>query len=140
MNRGFRHHTSIEGTALFTIKVNRALALIKNAEYDDFFSACIRQIKEVDGFGQLRKSDAAIWANKYTVDNPVDAASVFIQKASQMKEYLEGILYFGGEAEKRSIIKRIEFLETLKEKTKKKSVREECDRLLRFWRESALVY
>jgi hypothetical protein len=140
MNRGFRHNISIEGTALFIIKVNRALALIKNAEYDDFFSACIRQIREVDGFAQLRKSDATIWANKYTVDNPVDAASVFIQKASQMKEYLEGILYFGGEAEKRSITKRIEFLETLKEKTKKNSVREECDRLLRFWRESALVY
>ena len=47
-----------------------------------------------------------------------------------MQEYLDGKLYYGGAAEKRSIEKRIEFLEVLKEKTTDSSVKEECDRLL----------
>ncbi|MEM3823986.1 MAG: hypothetical protein QXH87_03550, partial [Candidatus Bathyarchaeia archaeon] len=81
-----------------------------------------------------------IWANKYAVENIVDAASLFIQKANHMKEYLEGKLYYGGTAEKRSVEKRIEFLKVLKEKTQKKEIKEECERLLKFWNESALVY
>jgi len=68
----------------------------------------------------------------------VDAASLFVQKANQMKEYLEGKLYYGGEAERRSVEKRIEFLETLKKKSRNKEVRAECERLLKSWRESAL--
>ena len=65
---------------------------------------------EIDGITQLRETEVAIWANKFAVENPVDAASLFIQKAYHMKEYLEGELYYGGNAEKRSVAKRIEFL------------------------------
>ena len=74
------------------------------------------------------------------MENPVDAASLFVQKAFVMKEYLEGELYYGGAAEKRSIEKRLEYLRTLKEKTKDESVRTECERLLEMWRESSLAY
>jgi hypothetical protein len=56
-----------------------------------------------------------------------------------MKEYLEGKLYYGGAAERRSVEKRIELLETLKRKSRKKEVKEECERLLKFWGESALL-
>ena len=76
----------------------------------------------------------------YAVENPVDLASVFIQKANAMREYLEGKLYYGGEAEKRSIEKRKEFLETLKKKAEEKEIAEECERLLNMWRESSMVY
>lgn len=140
IDEGYRHCTQIEGNVVFKRKVKKALALIKTASYYDFFSAYIRQIREVDGFTQLRRSDAAIWANIYAVGNPVDAASVFVQKANHMKEYLEGQLYFGGEAEKRSIRKRIEFIEALREKSKQRKTKEECERLIRFWKESSLVY
>ena len=74
------------------------------------------------------------------MENPVDAASLFIQKAYQMKEYLEGELYYGGNAEKRSVTKRIEFLQTLKDKTNDKTVKEECERLLEMWKDSSLAF
>ena len=82
----------------------------------------------------------AIWANKFAVDNPVDAASLLIQKAIHMKDYLEGKLYYGGAAEKRSVEKRIKFLEALKNKTQDKNVKEECERLLQMWADSSLAY
>jgi hypothetical protein len=94
---------------------------------------------EIDGLTQLRESEATIWANKYAVKNSVDAASLFIQKAYHMKEYIEGQLYYGGEAEKRSTEKRIEFLKVLKRKSQKKEVKEECERLLRSWNESVFL-
>jgi hypothetical protein len=114
--------------------------LVKNAGYYEFLRTYIRRIIEIDGFTQLREAEATIWANKYAVENPVDAASLFVQKANHMEEYLEGKLYYGGEAEKRSVKKRIEFLEKLKKKSQKKEVKEECERLLKFWSESSLVY
>ena len=58
---------------------------------------------EIDGITQLRETEVAIWANKFAVENPVDFASLIIQKAYHMKEYLEGELYYGGNAEKRSV-------------------------------------
>jgi hypothetical protein len=87
---------------------------------------------------QLRQSEVSIWANKFAVDNPIDAASLFIQKAFSMQEYLAGKLYYGGAAEKRSIEKRIEFLQALKDKTTDSSVKEECERLLGLWNDSSL--
>jgi hypothetical protein len=95
---------------------------------------------EIDGLTQLRETEAAIWANKFAVENTVDAASLLIQKVNQMKEYLEGELYYGGTAEKRSVEKRIEFLEILKNKSQEKSVKDECERLLKMWEESSLAY
>jgi hypothetical protein len=116
------------------------LKLVKIADYYDFLRTYIRSVIEVDGLTQLREADAAIWANRYAVENPVDAASLFIQKATSMKEYLEGKLYYGGTAEKRSVEKRIEFLKMLKSKSKENEVIAECDRLLGLWSESSLVY
>ncbi len=100
-------------------KSTDALELIKTAGYSDFLKAKIRKIIEIDGITQLRETEAAIWANKFTVENLVDAASLFIQKAYHMKEYLEGELYYGGNAEKRSVAKRIEFLQTLRDKSER---------------------
>ena len=95
---------------------------------------------EIDGITQLRETEAAIWANKFAVENAVDAASLFIQKAYHMKEYLEGELYYGGTAEKRSVAKRIEFLQVLKEKSSDSSIKEECEQLLQMWKESSLAF
>ena len=140
VDQGYKHKLKIEGTPEFKDKVNQALDLIKTAEYKDFFVAYIRQIKEIDGITQLRETEVAIWAGKFAVENPVDAASLFIQKAYHMKEYLGGELYYGGNAEKRSVAKRIEFLQALKEKTKDNSVKEECQRLLEMWKDSSLAF
>ncbi len=137
---GYKHNLTVEGSQDFKEKVNRAFQLIKTASYFDFLSAYIRKIVEIDGITQLRETEVAIWANKFAVENPVDASSLFIQKAYHMKEYLEGELYYGGNAEKRSVAKRIEFLQALRDKSIDKNVKEECERLLQMWKESSLAF
>jgi hypothetical protein len=140
VEKGYRHRITIEGSPEFRQKVRRALELVKIAGYYDFLRTYIRKIKEIDGLTQLRNADAAIWANVYAVESPVDAASIFLQKANHMQEYVELKHYYGGEAEKRSVAKRIEFLEVLKGKSREKEVIAECERLLGLWRDSFLVY
>jgi hypothetical protein len=140
IDKGYKHRLTVKGRPSFKQKVTKTLKLVKTAGYYEFLRIYIRKIIEIDGLTQLRETEAAIWANKFAVENPVDAASLFIQKANHMKEYLEGKLYYGGSAEKRSVEKRIEFLETLKNKSKEKEVKEECERLLKMWEDSSLAY
>jgi hypothetical protein len=138
--QGHKHNLTITGTPEFKHKTEQALEVVTAAGYYDFLRTYIRSIIEIDGFTQLHEADAAIWATEYTVENPVDAASFFVQKASVMKEYIEGKLYYGGAAERRSNDRRLEFLTILKSKSKEKKVVAECERLLDQWRESSLVY
>jgi len=140
VDKGYKHRLRVKGSPIFKQKANHALKLVKTANYYEFLRTYIRRIVEIDGFTQLREAEATIWANKYAVENPVDAASLFVQKANHMKEYLEGKLYYGGEAEKRSVAKRIEFLKVLKERSRENGIKEECVRLLKLWYESSLVY
>ena len=140
VDKGYKHNLVIEGSTEFTQKVSQALELTKTAGYFDFLRTYLRKIMEIDGISQLRETEVAIWAGKFAVENPVDAASLFIQKAYHMKEYLEGELYYGGNAEKRSVAKRIEFLQTLKNKSSDKAVKEECERLLEMWKDSSLAF
>jgi len=136
---GHIHRLKITGSKKFKEKVREALKLIKTTKQYDFLRTYIREIKEIDGLTQLREAEAAIWANKYAVKDPVDAASLFIQKAHQMKDYIEGKLYYGGEAEHRTTQKRIEFLEELKNKTRKKEVKKRCEEILKAWEESMYI-
>ena len=138
--KGYKHNLAVEGSPNFKQKVDQALELIKTAEYYEFLRTYIRQITEIDGLTQLRETEAGIWANKFAVENPVDAASLLIQKANHMKEYIEGELYYGGTAEKRSVEKRIQFLEVLKSKSQDENVKEECARLLQMWEDSSIAY
>jgi hypothetical protein len=140
ISHGYKHRIRVKGSPAFRKKVRRSLELIRTAGYYDFLQTCIRKIEEVDGLTQLRNADAAIWASPYAVENPVDAASMFIQKACHMGEYLELKHYYGGEAEKRSVVKRIEFLQALRSRSQDKEIANECERLLGLWRESSLVY
>jgi hypothetical protein len=140
IDKGYRHEIKIKGSLDFRQKAEKTLELVKTAGYYDFLATYIREIEEIDGLTQLRNADAVIWTNKYAVQNPVDAASIFVQKANHMKEYLELTDYYGGEAEKRSNSKRVEFLENLKTRSQEKEVKTECEKLLGLWRESSLVY
>jgi hypothetical protein len=140
IDEGYKHNLIVEGTPDFKQKAHKALELIKIAGYFDFLRAYIGKIKEIDGITQLRETEIAIWANKFAVENPVDAASLLVQKAYHMKEYLEGELYYGGNAEKRSVGKRVEFLQVLRDKSEDKNVKDECERLLQMWKESSLAF
>ena len=140
IDNGYKHLLTVEGSPSFKQKVEEALDLVKTAGYYEFLRTYIRQIKEIDGITQLRETEAGMWANKFAVENPVDAASLLIQKANHMKEYLEGKLYYGGTAEKRSVEKRIQFLEVLKNKSSDENVKKECARLLQMWEDSSIAY
>jgi hypothetical protein len=140
IDNGYKHNLKVMGSPEFTKKVKQALDLIKTAGYYDYLQTYLRQIIEIDGLTQLRETEVAIWANKFAVNDPVDAASLFVQKAFTMKEYLEGEQYYGGNAEKRSTAKRIEFLETLENKTSDAKIKEECTRLLDMWKDSSVLY
>jgi hypothetical protein len=138
VDQGYKHNLMVEGQSDFTKKVKEALEHIKTQDYYDFFQTYIRKIVEIDGMTQLRETEVAIWANKFAVDNPVDAASLFIQKAYQYGRILDGKLYYGGTAEKRSIAKRVEFLQALKDKSQDKEIKENVSRLLRTVEDSTL--
>lgn len=140
IDNGYKHNITVHGNPDFTAKVNKALELVKTAGYYEFLRTYIREITEIDGITQLRETETSIWANKFAVENVVDFASLLIQKAHHMKEYLDGELYYGGTAEKRTVQKRIEFLGVLKNQSSDASIREECERLLEMWRESSLAY
>jgi len=140
INKGYKHDLMIDGTVDFKNKVNTALEYLKIAGYYDFFRTYIKEVTEVDGITQLRETEISIWTNQYAVENPVDAASLLVQKAYSAKEYLDGELYYGGNAEKRSIVKRVEFLQALEEKTEDSNVKHECQRLFNLWSESSLNF
>jgi hypothetical protein len=140
IDEGYKHELKVEGKPEFKKKVDEALDLLRIAKYFELVRTYIREIIEIDGLTQLRETEAIIWANKFAVENPVDAASLFVQKTNHMKEYLEGKEYYGGQAEKRSVDKRIEFLEILKKESKNKNIKEECKRLLDMWEEASLAY
>ncbi|MEM2341350.1 MAG: hypothetical protein QXX94_04590 [Candidatus Bathyarchaeia archaeon] len=130
----------IEGSRDFKEKVRRAIMLVKTAGYYDFLRTYIRCIKEIDGLTQLRVSEATIWANKYAVENPIDAAGRFIQEAYYMQMQTEGLYPHEGIIELKSFEKRIEFLRKLREKSRKKDVKSECDKLIKMWDENLLIY
>ena len=139
IDEGYKHELTVEGTTNFKRKVDAIVELVKTAGYYDFLRTYIRRIVEIDGLTQLRETEAALWANKFAVENPVDAASFFVQKAYHMKQYVDGEVYYGGTSEKQTVTKRIEFLQSLKDKTDDKQVRTECERLLQMWAESSLA-
>ena len=74
VDQGYKHSLIVEGEPEFIKKVQEALEFIKTAGYADYLHTYIRKIVEIDGMTQLRQSEAAIWANKFAVENPVDAA------------------------------------------------------------------
>jgi len=135
IQKGYKHVLVVRGSRQFKDKMNEVIELIKTAGYYDFLCTYIREVIEMEGFSQLHESDAALWANMSMLHDVVDAASYVVQKVQQMKDYLEGNLYYGtGEAVAMS--KRLEFLETLKNLSKSPEVTKRCEALLKEWAET----
>lgn len=139
IKKGYKHTLKVEGTSQFKNEIKRVLDLIRAADYYDFLRTYIRQIVEMEGFSQLHEADAAIWANMSMLIDPVDAASYIVQKAQQMKDYLEGNLYYGT-GEIPAIEKRLEFIKTLKSKSESADIKKRCDELLKKWAETKIQF
>jgi len=136
---GYKHTLRIEGSPKFKNKMSKVLKLIKTADYFDFLRTYIRQIVEMEGFSQLHEADAAMWANMSMLIDPVDAASYIVQKAQQMKDYLEGNLYYGT-GEITAIEKRLGFIKALQAKSKSADIRKRCDELLKKWADTKMQF
>lgn len=134
IDNGYKHDLKTKGTKEFTKKVEQALQLIKTAGYYEFLRTYIRTIREIEGLSQLREQEAAIWFNVKALDDPIDDAGFIIQKAQQMKDFIEGRLYYET-AEIKAVNKRMEFVETLKEKTDDSDLKKRCTENLKKWNE-----
>ncbi len=139
IERGYKHKLTTKGSEDFKKKVQEALGLVKTAGDYDFLRTYIREIVEIEGLSQLHESDAAIWANMPMLADPVDAASYIVQKAWQMKDYIEGRLYYGT-SEMGLVEKRQEFLGKLRQNTRDSEIQKKCDELLKRWAESGMTF
>ena len=139
VQKGYKHVLVIEGSEQFEDKMRQVLELIRVADYYDFVRTYLREIIEIEGFSQLHESDVALWANMSTLDDVVNAASYVVQKAWQMKDYLDGNLYYGA-GEIAAIEKRLEFLRTLQSKSGSGEVRARCALLLKEWADTRLQF
>ena len=134
IEKGYKHDLKVKGSPEFSAKVEEALTLIKTAGYYEFLRTYIRAIREIDGLSQLREEEAAIWFNVKALDDPIDDAGFIIQKTQQMKDFIEGRLYYET-AEIKAVNKRLEFVETLKNKTDNPVLKSKCEENLKRWNE-----
>lgn len=139
VQKGYKHSLVIEGSEQFKDKMQQVLGLIKVAGYYDFVRTYLREIIEIEGFSQLHESDVALWANMSMLDDVVNAASYVVQKAQQMKDYLEGNLYYGT-GEIAAIEKRLEFLKTLEIRSDSGEVKARCVLLLKEWADTRFQF
>jgi hypothetical protein len=139
VEKGHRHKLQVTGSQEFKKKITEVLDLIRTAGYYEFLTTYIREIKEIEGLSQLHEMDVVIWANMQMLIDPVDAASFIVQKSQQMKDYLEGRLYYGA-GEMAAIEKRLEFLGKLREKSRSKEIKQKCDELLKQWEDSKMMF
>lgn len=139
IKQGWKHRLRVKGSQEFRQKTKETIHLVKTAGYYDFLRTYIREIVEIEGFSQLREAEVAIWANKEVLIDPVDAASFLIQKAQQMKDFLENKPYYGGQGEINAVNKRLEFLENLKTKSRQQNIEKRCEELLKNWADSTFL-
>jgi hypothetical protein len=131
---GYHHKLKILGTPEFVSKIQLILELIKTADYYNFLTTYIRNIREIDGLSQLREEEASIWVNIKALNDPVDNAGFIIQKTQQMKDYIEGRRYYET-AETKAVNRRLEFVEVLKNKTADPKLKKRCEENLQQWKE-----
>jgi len=127
---GYRHEITVEGSADFVEAVREALGLVDLAGYGDLVRAYIRAVVQVEGFSQLRPEEAMVWLSTEAVKNPVLAASFLVQKAVQMKNYLEGRPFYGHACEMETAKVRYKFIRTLKERCQDERVKKLCEDVL----------
>ena len=134
IEKGYKHDLKAKGSPEFVAKVEKALNLIKTAGYYDFLRTYISLIREIEGLSQLREEESSVWFNVKALDDPIDDAGFIIQKTQQMKDFIEGRLYYET-AEIRAVNKRIEFVEALRDKTDNSEIKKRCEENLNKWNE-----
>lgn len=138
VEKGYKHRLNVFGSKGFKEKVKRIKSLLHITDYYDFLRTYIRCIKEIKGIGQLRETEATIWLNRYLVENPVEGARFIVQKAHQMKDYLDGKQYYD-KGEMAAVKKSIEFLKVLESKRISEDLKQQCTDSLKQWTEERIL-
>jgi hypothetical protein len=138
VKKGHRHRLKVSGSRDFKEKVKRIKSLLNITNYYDFLRTYIRCIREIEGIGQLRETEATIWLNKYLVENPVEGARFIVQKAQQMKDYLDGKQYYD-KGEMAAVKKSIDFLRVLESKRIHEDLKQQCITSLQQWTEERVL-
>lgn len=135
ISEGHKHRLKIKGSPEFKQTMKKALGFIKTAQFYHFLRTYIRQIIEIEGFSQLRETESVIWLNKYAIEDPIEGAGFLIQKAQQMKDYIEGRLYYD-KGEVNAVKKRVQFLQHLRTRSKNPALKKKCQEQLKRWTET----
>ena len=138
VEEGHKHRLTVWGSKSFKEKVKRIKSLLRITGYYDVLRTYIRCIKEVEGMGQLRETEATIWLNSYLVENPVEGARFVVQKKEQMKDYLAGKQYYEA-GERRAVKKSIEFLKALESRRISDDLKQKCAEALQQWTEVSVL-
>jgi len=138
LDAGYKHDLSIVGSPSFKEKIKEILSLIKAADYYDFLRTYIRKISEVGGLSQLREAEATIWLSDIIAGKPCEGARFVVQKAEQMKSYIDGKEYYI-RGERSAVAKSVIFLEKLVNSIEDETMRVKCEDTLRQWREAKIV-
>ncbi|MFH0897046.1 MAG: hypothetical protein V1850_03230 [Candidatus Bathyarchaeota archaeon] len=134
---GYKHRLRVVGDSEFKKNIEAILDLIRVAGYVEFLRTYIRSMREIEGLSQLREAEAMIWLNDYMVGNPFEGARFVIQKAEQMKGYLDGKRYYNlGEIS--AVRVSIVFLEKLKSSLNDEAARAQCEEVLRQWKDAKI--
>ena len=138
IEEGHIHRLRVIGPAHFKVKIKEALTLIKKAKYYRFLRTYIRKLCEIEGMSQLREAEASLWLNKHIINNPIECARFIIQKAYQMKAYLDGKKYYL-KGEIPAINESIVFLERLEEKLINTQMKRKCKESIKLWTEETIL-
>ena len=138
VENGYLHRMRVSGSKDFKEKIKKIKSLLRITGYYDFVRTYIRLLKDIDGIGQLRETDATIWLNRYIVENPVEGARFIVQKAQQMSDYLEGKQYYE-KGELAAIEKSIEFLRELQGKRICEELKLKCEEVLEQWTKERIL-
>jgi len=138
LEEGYKHQLKVVGSPVFKRKAEEILSFIKAADYYDFVRTYIRKISEISGLSQLREAEATIWLNDIVLENTFDGARFIVQKAEQMKDYIDGKEYYR-RGELAAVRKSIVFLEKLVKSIEDETLRVKCEETLRQWREARIV-
>ena len=129
---GYRHDIRVIGNPQFNNKVSPIMELIRLSGYQELLRTFIREIRQIEGVSQLRETEASIWLNQKTLENPIEGARFIMQKAFQMESYIKGeAWYIMGELP--AVRRSIDFLRELRNRLKDTELRAKCSQVLDEW-------
>jgi hypothetical protein len=129
---GYKHEVRVVGNPQFNNRVSMITELIKLAGYWELLKTFIREIRLTEGVSQLRETEASIWLNQMTLENPIEGARFIMQKVFQMQSYIEGkAWYIMGELP--AVKKSICFLKELRSRLQDTELKAKCSQILDEW-------